>query len=179
MLWCFGEVSLRLTTTLLPSPRRITHHMHPFRIKTLVSLWFWRGYDLPNTNYYASCNTWVHMTGAPFSTLTGLAAARTESPAGIMGLLIILQLLIGGTRWDHSLLSDVLISLTAVFPMANYNLDALLMFSIWQLRTWVGKMEGLSKHQSSPHKITQVAPSQPWIPFALSCFFSPTFHRNA
>lgn len=120
MLWRFWEVSLRLSAaTLLPSPRRIIHPMHPFSIKTLVSLWFWRGYDLPNTNYCVSCNTWVHMTGAPFPTLTRLAAAWTESPAGNMGLLIILQLLIGGTGWDHSLLSDVLISLTAVFPMGQ------------------------------------------------------------
>lgn len=130
--------------------------------------WFWKGYDLPNTNYYASCNTWVHKTDAPFPTLTRLAAAWTESPAGNTGLLITLQLLMAGTGRDNSLLSDVLISLTVVFPMANYILYALLMFSIWQLRTWVGKMKRLSKNRSSPHKITQVAPSRPLIPFALS-----------
>lgn len=56
------------------------------------------------------------------------------------------------------------------FPWANYISDALLMFSIWQLRTWVGKMKGLSIHRSSAHKITQVAPSQSRIPFALSYF---------
>lgn len=145
--------------------------MQPFSIKALVSLWFWKGYDLPNTNYYVSCNTWVHMIGAPFPTLTRLVAAWTESPAGNMGLLIILQLLIGaGTGWDHSLLFYVLISLAAVFPKGQLYFRCTSNVQYLTAEDMGRKMKCLPKNRSSPHKITQVAPSQPIISFALSYF---------